>query len=152
MSLTQTRNLNTSQINLKWPVIFIGLFVAGINTVIAGTTCDTSHAKVKTLNSGPTNTALTQNCVNIDAIYIVIEEAINIGAPTYNQGNIMGCYRIYEGAAYKIIYKYGGECKEIKDILEAALEKSYGDYSAADKAWIMRKAFDAIMGVPTTTK
>jgi hypothetical protein len=136
----------------KWCLLFIWLFAAGITRAYAGITSDTSHVKVKTLNNGPTNTALTQNCANIDAIYIVIEEAINIGAPTYNEGNIMGCYRIYEGAAYKIIYKYGGECKEIKDILEAALEKSYGDYSAADKAWIMRKAFDAIMGVPTTTK
>jgi len=63
----------------------------------------------------------------------------------------MGCYRIYEGAAYKIIYKYGYKCKEVKRILEAALEKSYGDYSASDKAWIMRMAFDSILGVPTTT-
>ena len=64
----------------------------------------------------------------------------------------MGCYRIYEGAAYKILHKYSSKCKDVRNLLETALEKSYGNYSAAEKAWIMRMAFDQILGVPTTTK
>lgn len=92
------------------------------------------------------------DCANSTAINIIIDEAISCGAPTYNAGNHIGCYRIYEGAAYKILYKYGGKCKDVKKLLEAALELSYGDYSSTEKAWIMRKAFDEILGVPTTTK
>ena len=85
-------------------------------------------------------------------VNVIIDEAISVGAPTYNQGNYVGCYRIYEGASYKIIYLYGSKCKEERKILKEALEKSYGDYSFSEKAWIMRMAFDRILGVPTITK
>ncbi len=91
------------------------------------------------------------DCKKIEAVEQIISEAISVGAPTYNQGNHIGCYRVYEGAAYKILYKYGSKCKDVKNTLEDALEKSYGDYSASEKAWIMRMAFDKILGVPTRT-
>ena len=93
-----------------------------------------------------------KGCANADAVAIVIDEAITSGAPTYNGGNHVGCFRIYEGASYKILYKYGAKCKEVKGVLEAALEKAYGDYSATEKAWIMRQAFDFILDVPTQTQ
>jgi hypothetical protein len=94
----------------------------------------------------------SKQCANINAVNVIIEEAITIGAPTYNNGNHTGCFRIYEGAAYKILYKYGSKCSEVKNVLEAALEKAYGDYSSTEKAWIMRQAFDLILGVPTQTQ
>jgi hypothetical protein len=139
----------------KWCFLFIYLFIVGINLTKASTFIDTTRMRVKAkktvvLNNAPI-TVSAKKCPDIDVIYTVIEDAINVGAPTYNAGNIMGCYRIYEGAAYKILYKYGDKCKEVKNILEAALEKSYGDYSASEKAWIMRMAFDSILGQPTTT-
>jgi hypothetical protein len=90
-----------------------------------------------------------KGCKNITEVYTIIEEAIFVGAPTYNQGNPLGCYRIYEGAAYKIIYIYGNKCGEIKKLLKAALKKCDEYYAASDKAWVMRKAFDEILGVPT---
>jgi hypothetical protein len=102
------------------------------------------------LNNTP-DTTVAKGCGKIEAINMIIGEAINVGAPTYNQGNYIGCYRIYEGAAYKILYKYGSKCRRVSDILDAALEKSYGDYTATEKAWIMRMAFDTILGVPTST-
>ncbi len=123
MRLTQVRFGKSG----KWYLLFVWLFVAGVCTANASIERDTSRAKVKTKNTVVLNntpdTTLIKKCGNIDVIYVVIEEAINVGAPTYNTGNLMGCYRIYEGAAYKIIYKYGDKCKEVKKILEAALEK-----------------------------
>ena len=95
---------------------------------------------------------MAKDCAKIEAVAEIISEAIAVGAPTYNEGNHIGCYRIYEGAAYKILHKYGTKCKNVKNTLEIALEKSYGDYSVTDKAWIMRMAFDQILGVPTVTK
>ena len=91
-------------------------------------------------------------CSKIGAVDTVILEAINIGAPTYNAGNYMGCYRIYEGASYKILYQYGFTCVRVSEILKTALDKSYENYSDSDKAWIMRRAFDEILGEPTKTK
>jgi hypothetical protein len=92
-----------------------------------------------------------KGCKSIQEIYQVIEDAIFVGAPTYNAGNQLGCYRIYEGAAYKIIYYYGSQCKDIKKLLKTALKKCDDYFSASDKAWVMRKAFDEILGVPTIT-
>lgn len=96
--------------------------------------------------------ALSIKCEKTDSVQSAILTAIDIGAPTYNQGNYLGCYRIYEGAAYKILYKYGGACIRVGQILKTAIEKSYGDFSDSEKAWIMRVAFDEILGETTRTK
>ena len=96
--------------------------------------------------------AISIKCEKTDSVNTIINEAINIGAPTYNQGNYLGCYRIYEGASYKILYRYANSCIRVSQILKTALEKSYGNFSDSDKAWIMRVAFDEILGEPTRTK
>jgi hypothetical protein len=88
-------------------------------------------------------------CSDSTAIRKIIDDAIELGAPIYNAGFHIGCYRIYEWAAYKIVYVYGNNCKEVEKILKAAIEKSHGDYSDTEKAWLMRIAFDKILGVPT---
>ncbi len=90
-----------------------------------------------------------KNCIKSEQVEKIITEAISIGAPVYNSGYHLACYRIYEWAGYKILYEYGKECKEVEGILKKAIEKSHGDYSDLEKAWIMRQAFDKIMGVPT---
>ena len=96
--------------------------------------------------------ALSIKCEKTDSINAIILQAIDIGAPTYNQGNYLGCYRIYEGASYKILYRYANSCIRVSQILSTALEKSYGNFTDSDKAWIMRVAFDEILGEPTRTK
>ena len=96
--------------------------------------------------------SLSIKCEKSDSINFIISEAINIGAPTYNQGNYAGCYRIYEGASYKILYKYSNYCVRVSQILKTAIEKSYGNLTDSEKAWIMRMAFDQILGEPTRTK
>jgi hypothetical protein len=137
-------------------VLIISLFV-GIRPLFAASIkSDTSKGNItvsrKIILSQSSEIRTDKNCPKIEIITTLIEEAIGVGAPTYNEGNHIGCYRIYEGTAYKIIYKYGSLCKQVKNILETAIEKSYGNYSSTEKAWIMRIAFDQIMGVPTQTK
>ncbi len=136
--------------------ILVGFLVLSILSFAESRWSDTTHSKIKSskkiIISPAPEKDLAEDCEKISPIRIIIDEAINIGAPTYNEGNHLGCYKIYEGAAYKILYKYGSKCKEVRNTLETALEKSYGDYNATEKAWIMRMAFDQILGVPTTTK
>jgi hypothetical protein len=103
-------------------------------------------------SSAKSRTSFSLKCEKTDSVNLIISEAINVGAPTYNQGNPLGCYRIYEGASYKILYYYGSSCTRVSQILKTALEKSYGLFSDSDKAWIMRAAFDEILGEPTRTK
>ena len=90
-------------------------------------------------------------CSKNDEIEKIIVDAIDIGAPVYNAGNYIGCYRIYDATAYKILYLYGDRCSEIAKILKDCIEKCHGDYSDTEKAWIMRGGFDKILGEPTVT-
>jgi hypothetical protein len=143
----------------KNPILLLGcLFVLfSYSSSAENLYSDTSRGKIKSskktiiIRDAPEKD-FSEDCEKISPIRIIIDEAISVGAPTYNEGNHLGCYRIYEGAAYKILHKYGSKCKEVRNTLESALEKSYGDYNATEKAWIMRMAFDQILGVPTTTK
>jgi hypothetical protein len=96
--------------------------------------------------------SLPMTCGKSVEIERIISEAISLGAPIYNEGMHMACYRIYEWAGYKILYEYGSACPEVERVLKAAIEKSHGDLSDTEKAWLMRMAFDKIMGVPTKTK
>ena len=121
--------------------------------IAADTTKERPTTRIKKLQSPPTSdNNFAKNCEKIEAVINIIEEAISVGAPTYNTGNHSACYLIYQGAAYKIIYLYGAKCKQVKNVLETAVEKAQGNYSSTDKAWIMRMAFDQILGVPTETK
>ena len=122
------------------------LFLLAANLAqIGNTTC-------KPDSSSKSFTNLSIKCEKTDSVNNIILEAINIGAPTYNAGNYLGCYRIYEGASYKILYQYANSCIRVSQILKDALQRSCGNFSASDKAWIMRGAFDEILGEPTRTK
>jgi hypothetical protein len=116
-------------------------FVYGNETIIAG----------NPVNNRMIADTLPYNCSKTAEIEKIIDDAISLGAPIYNEGLHMACYRIYEWAAYKILYEYSTPCKEVEKILKFAIEKSHGDYSDTEKAWLMRTAFDKILGVPTRT-
>lgn len=98
-----------------------------------------------------TDSLQMDKCADSFAIEKIIGDAIELGAPIYNAGLHLGCYRIYEWAAYKILYVYGSSCSKVETILKTAIERSHGDYSDIEKAWMMRAAFDKILGVPTKT-
>jgi hypothetical protein len=95
--------------------------------------------------------SLKYNCPNTPEIEKIIAEAISLGAPIYNEGLHLACYRIYEWASYKIVYEYPKSCPLAANLLKLAIEKSHGDLSDTEKAWLMRAAFDKIVGVPTET-
>lgn len=113
--------------------------------------CQTRAAASQTLHSLSPLDSVPLTCAKSPEINRIINEAISLGAPIYNQGMHLACYRIYEWASYKIIYEYPKECKEIVKILKTAIDKSHGDYSDTEKAWLMRAAFDKILGEPTRT-
>ncbi|MEP7252856.1 MAG: hypothetical protein ABI683_10770 [Ginsengibacter sp.] len=112
----------------------------------------TPHAEVYSMVFSNSQTdSLPITCSNSIEIERIIDDAISLGAPIYNEGLHLACYRIYEWASYKIIYVYGKTCKNVEAVLKTAIDKSHGDFSDTEKAWIMRSAFDKILGVPTKT-
>lgn len=100
-------------------------------------------------------TEIERECTedDVDIIDHVISNAIASGAGIYNAGHHMGCYRIYEGAGYKILYSLQNRCEKATSLLSSALTKASdtkdaGRYEtvAAAQAWTMRHAFDALLG------
>lgn len=110
-----------------------------------------SYENIRPAHTTAATDSLPVSCSKSDEIEKIITEAISLGAPIYNEGLHLACYRIYEWAAYKIIYVYGTPCKNVERILKKAIENSHGDFSDTEKAWLMRAAFDKILGVPTKT-
>lgn len=72
-----------------------------------------------------------------------ISEAIQIGAPLYNQGNHEACFRIYEGAAVRLEREL--ECPLVREALGQGLLRASTEESFTLKAWAMRDAFDGII-------
>ena len=76
----------------------------------------------------------------IDDISKDIAQAIDLGAPLYNAGNIEACFRIYEGLATKI--EHDSACKGARRVFGDVLLQSQSSQSFAEKAWFMRYTFD----------
>ncbi|CAN5192588.1 hypothetical protein BH24PSE2_BH24PSE2_16270 [soil metagenome] len=83
----------------------------------------------------------------------VIADAISTGVDIYNSGNHLGCYRIYEGAGYKLLFLLQDRCETASSLLGKAVREASGtvlpgnyDSVPAAQAWIMRIAFDSLLG------
>ncbi|MEO8703293.1 MAG: S1C family serine protease [Kofleriaceae bacterium] len=80
-----------------------------------------------------------------------IGEAISVGAPLYNAGNMEACFRIYEGTATK--YATNPPCKGIKSAFDDGLSRAKllpdheGKPNWKLKAWAMRDTFDGLIEV-----
>ncbi len=74
----------------------------------------------------------------------VLGEAVEIGAPLYNEGNFAACFHIYEGAAMDLERRLPKRCAGPRRALAAGRARAakLGDPSA--QAWALRDAFDGL--------
>jgi hypothetical protein len=72
-----------------------------------------------------------------------VSEAIELGAPLYNQGNHEACYRIYEGASSKL--EHDSPCKGVREAFGAGLLRASTLDSPTEKAWALRDTFDGLI-------
>jgi len=82
----------------------------------------------------------------LSEIRAMIEDAIKIGAPLYNDGNHEACYRVYAATALDVNRKLA-HCPGPKRVLLEGVERAEGITPWADKAWAMRDAFDGLLEV-----
>jgi serine protease Do len=82
----------------------------------------------------------------IKAVIGNIEQAIKVGAPLYNDGNIEACYRIYAAAAFDTERKVAA-CPGPKHALTEGVSNADKLESWEDKAWALRDAFDGVLAV-----
>jgi hypothetical protein len=74
-----------------------------------------------------------------------ISDAIKVGAPMYNAGNMQGCFEVYEKTSLDIVGKIKG-CGGVRETLLAGLSNANRVPGASDKAWALRHAFDRVLG------
>lgn len=71
--------------------------------------------------------------------------AIQIGAPAYNHGDHRGCYEVYACTARLLIHAVEG-ADDARRVLREALEQASTVADVNRQAWILRHAFDAVLG------
>jgi hypothetical protein len=76
---------------------------------------------------------------------LYVSMAIQLGAPAYNLGDHRGCYEVYACTA-RMLLRVEGVPQEVRRLLRDALERASVVPEVGRQAWIMRHAFDAILG------
>jgi len=76
-----------------------------------------------------------------------IGDAIDIGAPLYNDGNFEGCYHVYEGAASDLERKLRGSCEKAGRAVAEGRKKAAKLSNPSDQAWALRDTFDGLLDV-----
>jgi hypothetical protein len=77
----------------------------------------------------------------------IMAEAIEVGAPVYNQQHFAACYHIYEGAALDIEKRLPVTCPGPKKAMRDGRARAQKLDEPAAQAWAMRDAFDGLMEV-----
>lgn len=76
---------------------------------------------------------------------LLISMAIQIGAPVYNLGDRRGCYEIYAATA-RLLTQVAPPEPKVKEFLRDVLQKSVLEPDVTEQAWMLRRAFDSILG------
>jgi hypothetical protein len=92
---------------------------------------------------------LLEGCsgANLATINEVIGDAIQVGAPLYNDGNFAGCYHTYVGAALNLENQLPKTCAGPSKALTSGRKTADGLDHVSAQAWAMRDAFDGLLDV-----
>lgn len=71
--------------------------------------------------------------------------AIQLGSPVYNSGDARGCYEIY-AATGRMLLNLVEVAPEEKALLKNALVEAADTASIAEQGWVLRRAFDTLLG------
>jgi serine protease Do len=77
----------------------------------------------------------------------IMAEAIDVGAPVYNQHHYAACFHIYEGAALDMEKRLPAACGGPKKAMKDGRTRAQKLEEPAAQAWAMRDAFDGLIEV-----
>jgi hypothetical protein len=83
----------------------------------------------------------------MNAVKAHLHSAIQIGAPTYNEGRYEDCFRIYKNAAEAAMSASGGHAALVSR-LQAAVMDASRQKDPSQQAWTMRRAMDDVLVMP----
>jgi serine protease Do len=98
---------------------------------------DIPHHELKLLNGCTTE--------NKELIFQTLQEAIEVGAPLFNQGKLSACYHIYEGAAADLTKRLPRSCGGPKQALSVGRRRAAKLTDPGDQAWTLRDSFDGVL-------
>ncbi len=78
-------------------------------------------------------------------VLALISMAISIGAPAFNAGDHRGCYEVYACTA-RLLVNSPATPDDVKAALRTALTDASTVLNVTRQAWIMREAFDGLLG------
>ncbi|HEY1954058.1 MAG TPA: hypothetical protein VGH28_00550 [Polyangiaceae bacterium] len=84
---------------------------------------------------------------DLDTIDSRLHDAIGIGAPLYNAGDVSGSYYAYDAAAHSIALTVEKRCKGPAKALEDGRVRAATRASLPEQAWAMRDVFDGLLDV-----
>lgn len=92
--------------------------------------------------------SLLDDCSNaeIEDVATTVIDAIDSGAPLYNDGNTEACYRIYAGAVNDIDRRLN-QCQRVKQALREGLSNAGKASDWSVKSWAVRDSFDGVLRV-----
>ncbi len=82
---------------------------------------------------------------DVKRLVAMIGEAIDIGAPLYNDGKFAACAHVYEGATLDAERKLGRACEGPRRALAAGRARAGEKAEDHDRAWALRDAFDGVL-------
>jgi len=82
---------------------------------------------------------------NKELIFKTLQDAIEVGAPLYNQGKVAACYHIYEGAAADLAQRLPRSCGGPKQALSVGQRRAAKLKDPGEQAWAMRDSFDGVL-------
>ena len=82
---------------------------------------------------------------NKELIFKTLQDAIEVGAPLYNEGKLAACYHIYEGAAADLEQRLPGACSGPKRALAEGQQRAAKLAEPSAQAWAMRDSFDGVL-------
>ena len=74
-----------------------------------------------------------------------LADAIEVGAPLYDQGKRAACYHVYEGAAADLEQRLPGSCAGPKRALSEGRRRAAQLREPSAQAWVMRDSFDGLL-------
>jgi len=77
----------------------------------------------------------------------MILEAVEVGAPLYNEGRPDACYHVYDGAASDLERQLPRACRGPTAALAGAQTRAASSAGVSAQAWVMRHEFDALLDV-----
>ena len=82
---------------------------------------------------------------NKDLIFKTLLDAIEVGAPLFNEGKLAACYHIYEGAAADLAQRLPRACGGPKHALSVGQRRAAKMNDPGEQAWAMRDTFDGVL-------